>query len=66
MPEDGEIVVDIQRAELFEEQIKETAQPHPSTVLLPIAKIYFSGLKYAPIPFLGWFEYAHLENNAQL
>ena len=29
-------------------------------------KTYSSGLEYAPIPFVGWFEYAHLQNDTQL
>ena len=66
MPEDGEIVADIQRVELLEEQVKETTQPLPSTILLPATETYSSGLEYAPTPFLGQFEYAHLENDAQL
>ena len=66
MPEDGEIMADIQRAELLEKQVKEIAQSLPSTFLLTIAKIYSSDLEYAPTPFLRRFEHAHLENDEQL
>ena len=66
MPKDGKIVSDIQRAELLEDQVKETVQPFHSTFLIPIVEIYSSGLEYAPTPFLRRFEYAHLENDEQL
>ena len=64
MPEDGKIVVDIQRVELLEEQIKKTAQVLPSTVLQPAVETYSSDLDYARTPFLGRLEYAHLESDA--
>ena len=59
MLEDGKIV-----AELLEEKIKEIAQPLLSTVLLPTVETHSSGLEYAPTPFMGQFEYAHLESDA--